>query len=188
VDFWSLLKELREGWPELKAAKWAVCVGTVFGAVGGLAVSTLWWSGTVATLRERVVYWQDRAQGTSNRPDRHFLPEQREKLKSALQPLAPALKGLVVSAEPVPEAVRYSLEFMTVLMEAGITPQGPMFGFSENKDDKGVMVGLTDPTRPSDLAIRFIYALRSTGFDAKPVRWAGPSGGDVDFDLFIGTQ
>jgi hypothetical protein len=187
VDPWVLLKELREGWPDVRAAKWAICLGIAFGIAVGFGIATLWWSGTTAALRERLAYWQDKAQGTLSVTARHLLPEQRSKLLSALKPIAPSIKSIVISAESSPEAVRYAVEFVKAFKEAETDPLGPVLAYAASEHDKGVMVGLVDPEKPSDLAVKFVYAMRSAGFDVKIVRWEAQIGA-LDFDLFIGMQ
>src|SRR4051812_5702556 len=118
MDGWKLLQEIRDGWPSVRAAKWIVVAGIVAGFVGGFGVSTLWWSGTSATLRERVSYWQDRAQGKTVVPGRHLTPEQKTNLTGTLRLLAPSIQGLLVGAESVPESTRYANEFIKVLKDA----------------------------------------------------------------------
>ena len=56
----QLFQELRKEWPAVKAAKWAVMISLGGGAVLGFGAATLWWTGTVSVLRERVSYYQDR--------------------------------------------------------------------------------------------------------------------------------
>lgn len=59
---WNLVKELRQEWPTVKAAKWAVFVAMILGAGAGFGVASLWWTGTVSTLRERLAFSQDKLQ------------------------------------------------------------------------------------------------------------------------------
>jgi hypothetical protein len=59
---WNLVKELRQEWPAVKAAKWAVTIALVLGAGVGFGVASLWWTGTVSTLRERLAFSQDELQ------------------------------------------------------------------------------------------------------------------------------
>lgn len=53
------LKELREHWPSLRAARWAIWIALVVGAISGFGVGTFWWSGTVSILRERISELQE---------------------------------------------------------------------------------------------------------------------------------
>ena len=61
----GLLKTLREEWPTVRAAPWSFAFVSVMALGLGFGASTLWWSGTVSTLRERVSLYQDRLQGAS---------------------------------------------------------------------------------------------------------------------------
>jgi hypothetical protein len=49
------------------------------------------------------------------------------------------------------------------------------------------MVGMTHPSRPSELAIKFIDALKAAGFEIRIVQCRGQVSA-LDFDLFIGDQ
>jgi hypothetical protein len=55
----SDLKELRESWPAVRAAQWAIIVALCIGGVAGYGASSLYWSGQNATLKERVAQLQD---------------------------------------------------------------------------------------------------------------------------------
>lgn len=50
------IKELREKWPTYG---WPLFVALVIGAICGFGAATFWWTGTVATLRERVALLQE---------------------------------------------------------------------------------------------------------------------------------
>jgi hypothetical protein len=50
------LRELRKEWPRIW---WPVVVAAVVSAAVGFGAATFWWSGTVATLRERIVLLQE---------------------------------------------------------------------------------------------------------------------------------
>jgi hypothetical protein len=154
---WSLLRELRHEWPIGKAANWAVVIALTLGAVAGFGAASLWRSTTTTTLRERVAYWQERGQSNpTTRADRHLSDDERAKLISALKPLAESIQNLIVSVEGVPEAVRYSTELIKILRDVGANPIGPVFARSEKDRDRGVMVRIAQPSKPSELAIKFI--------------------------------
>ena|SRR2546430_5478226 len=71
--------------------------------------------------------------------------------------------------------------------ELGIyVPAVPFVGYSKVDSDKGVMVGLTDINRPSDLARKFVGALQGAELDVKRIEWHQQTTG-IDFDLFIGA-
>jgi hypothetical protein len=50
------LKEFRDNWT---GHPWPAFVAIVIGAICGFGVATFWWSGTVSTLRERIVLLQE---------------------------------------------------------------------------------------------------------------------------------
>jgi len=174
---WALFREQRHEWPIWKVANRAVVIALTFGGVAGFGAASLWWSATTTMLRERVAYWQERAQNNpTTRTDRHLSDDERVKLISALKPLAESIQNVIVSVEGVPEAVRI-----------GANPIGPVFAWSEKDGDRGVMVGLAHPSKPSELAIKFIDVLKAAGFDIRVVQWRGKVS-RLDFDLFIGDQ
>jgi len=185
---WAFLSELRNEWPTAKAANCAVLIALTLGSMAGFGAASLWWSTTTTTLRERVAYWQERAQNNpTTRTDRHLTEDQTAKLVSTLKPLAESIQNLIVSVEGVPEAVHYSTEFIKILKDVGVNPIGPVFAWSEKDGDRGVMVGMAHPSKPSELAIKFIDALRAAGFEIRIVPWRGQVS-RLDFDLFIGDQ
>jgi hypothetical protein len=185
---WALFREQRHEWPIWKVANRAVVIALTFGGVAGFGAASLWWSATTTMLRERVAYWQERAQNNpTTRTDRHLSDDERVKLISALKPLAESIQNVIVSVEGVPEAVRYSTEFIKILKDVGANPIGPVFAWSEKDGDRGVMVGLAHPSKPSELAIKFIDVLKAAGFDIRVVQWRGQVS-RLDFDLFIGDQ
>ena len=61
----GFLKTLREEWPVIRTAPWSFIISVVIAFGLGFLVSTLTWTGTVSTLRERVSLYQDRLQGAS---------------------------------------------------------------------------------------------------------------------------
>jgi hypothetical protein len=182
VDAWALLKEIRESWPAVRMARWVVYCGLFLGAIVGFGASTLWWSGTVGALRERVDYWKDRARDAPSISPRHLTTEQKTKLTDALKSLAATIPTVVVTSEPLPESLRYTSEFIAVIKAAGMTPLGPIIGWAEADNDRGVLIGLNDVNKPSEKALSFMYALRSVGLDVKTAHWSVEGG---DFDLFI---
>lgn len=54
--------------------------------------------------------------------------------------------------------------------------------------ERGVFVGLRDPKQPSDVALKFIDAMRRAGIQVKTAHWTVPIFVQypLDFDLFIG--
>jgi len=130
---WAFLSELRNEWPTAKAANCAVLIALTLGSMAGFGAASLWWSTTTTTLRERVAYWQERAQNNpTTRTDRHLTEDQTAKLVSTLKPLAESIQNLIVSVEGVPEAVHYSTEFIKILKDVAVlTPLAPVFAWSE---------------------------------------------------------
>ena len=59
-DGWAFLREIRDGWPAVRAAKWVVIAGIGLGSIVGFLVATYWSSGTISILRERLAQAQER--------------------------------------------------------------------------------------------------------------------------------
>jgi hypothetical protein len=81
----GIFKTLKDEWPIARVAPWSFMIVLAVGIIFGFGVSTLWWTGTVSALRERVSLYQDRLQGAS--PDQaaqkiKTLTEQVEALQS----------------------------------------------------------------------------------------------------------
>lgn len=124
-------------------------------------------------------------------PPRVLTDEQKQKLVDALAPLAKDIGTIQVYADSSTEPVHFSREFMAVFRKAGILPIGPQASFSD-PSQKGVFVGLVDPDNPSDLAKKFIEAIKS-GIDVQTTRWGSedwkpPTLPGHDFDLFVSTN
>ncbi len=207
MDF-GFFKALREAWPTVSAAPWSFGAVFVIALAVGFGVSTLWWSGTVSTMRERVSLYQERLQGASPdqaaqriaglearikqlepHPQRRLSDEQKQKLLAAITPIAKEIQLLLVFSDSA-ESSRYAIDFMRVFKKAGVTTFGPTQAFGESGEDRGVLVGLINQDKPSDLAKKYIEALQSTGLEIKTTRWGSdivqfPPQLPTDFDLFI---
>ena len=61
----GIIKTLQQEWQAVSAAPWSVfTIGAIALAIG-FGIATLYYSGTISTLRERVQFFQDRLQGVS---------------------------------------------------------------------------------------------------------------------------
>jgi hypothetical protein len=61
----TFIKTLQQEWPTVSGAPWSFAIISAVAIGLGFGVATLWWSGTVSTLRERLSLYQDRLQGAS---------------------------------------------------------------------------------------------------------------------------
>jgi hypothetical protein len=200
---WGTFKALREEWPTVKLAPWTFALIALVGCAVGFGISTLWWSGTVSVLRERVSLYQDRLQGASPdqaaqriaalesrikdiepKPQRHLTDEQRKKLIEVMKPLASSLQQIALYTEGGREPAQFSVEFFKTFKDAGLDPIGPFISFPSLIYENGILVGMADPNKPSELALKFIEALRSANLEVGTTSGPG-SGNKLDFDLFI---
>ena len=118
------------------------------------------------------------------KPQRHLTEEQKKKLTEELTPLAKDIKQIFVFAELGRESTRYATDFMQVFKNAGIEPIGPISTIPNYASETGILVGLTDPKKPSDLATKYMAALRAADFNIGITTWSVPLG-TLDFDLYI---
>jgi hypothetical protein len=204
VDAWGLLKELREGWPAVRAARWVLFVALVAGTVTGFGIATLWWTGTVSTLRERLSFSQDKLQIAlanpanpsallTKEPGRHLSDQDRKCLVENFKDETSNFKAIMVSSFSEEEAQKYAAEFINLFLRMGYL-SGRLDGRPSAYDQVGVMLGFKDIQNPSGPAKSFAAKMTKCNLITRqPVLFEGPpnllpSLADVDFDLFIGPK
>jgi hypothetical protein len=200
----TLLKELREEWPTAKAARWLIFLGVVLGVLVGFGISTLWWTGTVGTLRERLAFSQDRLQialaNPSNpaalltkEPGRHLTDSDKKCLVENFKDLNDLFKAMIVTAFPDEEPQKYASEFAILFVRMGYK-SGVLPGNPRRYEDIGVLVGLKDPNNPSSKAKQFIELMKKCNItNQEPIRYEAalnllPEAAALDFDLFVGPR
>jgi hypothetical protein len=121
---------------------------------------------------------------------RRLTAEQQSDLASALAPIAKEITpALYIFFEGTPEEARYLGDFVNILKKANINMFGPLIGYANTESDRGIMVGLKNPEHPSDLAVKFIDALRKAGVEPSTTHWRNAeSAPGPDFDLFVAGQ
>ncbi len=156
-------------------------------AVGALLLSSFF-AFDDANMRNREPQRQlNAAHIAIGQSQRHLEPDQKERLRTALLPIAKEIPRIVILAGDGEEA-RFAADFADAFRKAGIEPLGPYTGYiSLLEKDRGVLVGILDINHPSDLAVKFIDAL--TLAEMKPTRTMGNTiarQAGIDFNLFIG--
>lgn len=105
-----------------------------------------------------------------------------------LTKLAVDIPQIAVFAEAAREPARFAVEFMDVFKKAGISPLGPISTILNFVSETGILVGLIDPEKPSELANKYIEVLRSAGLEIGTTKWQmvipTPSK-NIDFDLYV---
>jgi hypothetical protein len=199
---WNLVKELRQEWPAVKAAKWAVMTALVLGAGVGFGVAGLWWTGTVSTLRERLAFSQDKLQIALANPTnagslltknagRALSDEDKKCLVKNFKDGHSDFPGIIVSVFPNDEARKYGAQFAELFIRMAIR-SGVLDATPTAYGDVGVMVGLKDIGNPSDLAKKFIAYLQECKLiNHEPIQFSPrpgllPEVAALDFDLYIG--
>jgi hypothetical protein len=95
---------------------------------------------------------------------------------------------IAVFAEAAREPARFAVEFMDVFKKAGISSLGPISTIPNFVSETGILVGLIDPEKPSELANKYIEVLRSAGLEIGTTKWQmvipTPSK-NIDFDLYV---
>jgi hypothetical protein len=61
---WGLLRELREHWPAVKAAKWAVILAGLLGISLGFGIAYLFYQSRVDLWKDRALAWEQSGAGT----------------------------------------------------------------------------------------------------------------------------
>jgi hypothetical protein len=116
---------------------------------------------------QRVSALEIRIRQLDPKPQRHLTEDQKKKLVDGLTKLAVDIPEIAVFAEAAREPARFAVEFMDVFKKAGISPLGPISTIPNFVSETGILVGLIDPEKPSELANKYIEVLRSTGLKLK---------------------
>jgi hypothetical protein len=86
MDF-GIVKTLQAEWAALTAAPWSFVTIAAIALGVGFTVASMYYGGTVATLRERVQFFQDRLQGVSPDQVKNAVAAQKDAEATAKKPL-----------------------------------------------------------------------------------------------------
>jgi hypothetical protein len=170
-----------------------------FGAALLILAAASWWAidwryGTLIAHRESEISilkterdeYKDQlaAAPIVSKPQRHLTDDQKLKLVEALKPLVGDIQQIPVFAEAAREPTIFAVEFIGAFKAAGITPVGPISVIPNYATESGILVGLIDPDKPSDLAKKYMDAFRAANIKISNTRLAVQIG-KFDFDLYI---
>jgi hypothetical protein len=122
--------------------------------------------------------------------ERRLTVDQKKDLAAAMAPIAKLIQpGLVITFEGNAEEARFMHDFDLLFQTLDVKTMS-IVGYGNSPTERGVMVGLRAPDHPSDLALKFIEALRRGGITVTTTVWISPMFGQfpLDFDLFIGPN
>jgi hypothetical protein len=143
----------------------------------------------ISALKTQRDEYKDRLSGVfpAGQPvQRHLTDEQKRKLIAGLSALAQDIPKIAVYAEASRESAKYAIEFIRVFKDSGIAPIGPISTIPDFAEEKGVLVGLIDLAKPSDLATKYIGVLRSADLNVGTTKWQATLPEiKADFDLYI---
>lgn len=119
---------------------------------------------------------------------RHLLPKQKELLSENLKAIAKSVPSVwvVYVTDARGEAFSLAQEFADVMRSSGISPGGPVPGFTTSDKEQGIMIGLIDPDHPSPQAVAFINALKKSEIQISLTKERANPPPIFGFDLFIG--
>lgn len=112
--------------------------------------------------------------------------DQIEALAQVIAPIAKQQSGISVYWTGGDEERRIAVRYIKALKRAGFTPSAPI-PIQSQETEVGVMVGVGDPTKPSDTAQKFLTAIRTIVPDAHFTAWGMPTSVGA-FDLYIGPD
>src|SRR5262245_14021353 len=117
---------------------------------------------------------------------RHLNTMQRAELLDDVRKLPP-LPALVSAPRADDEARSYARQLLAVLREGGWPAHGVRrVDNNHDAEDAEVVVGLSDPSAPSPVAMELYFSLQRVGVDVEIARSSqAPAGG---FELFVGHR
>jgi hypothetical protein len=203
----GFLRTLREELPVMKTAPWSFAAVLLVGIGVGFGVASLWSSGTISTLRERLSFAQDKLQVALANPanpaalltksddkQRHLSDKQKQCLISKFKDTNKDFIAIVISAFPNDEAQKYAADFLNIFLRTGYQ-SGILAGTPKNYDDIGIIIGLKDPEHPSDASKKFKALIGACiELNERSLRWdpapglLSPQFSSIDFNLFVGPR
>ena len=202
MDF-GLFRAIREEWPLVKTAPWSFGAIAIAALAIGFGIATLWWSGTVSTLRERLSFAQDKLQValsgpanpstllTKSEEGRRLSEAEKQCITSKFKNLNNDFVGIIITSFSNDEAQKYSADFLGLFLRMGFQ-SGIFIGQPKTYEDTGLIIGLKDPAHPSASAKKFKELLGScVALNERPLVWESPpvllpKFTVVDFNLFVG--
>lgn len=119
---------------------------------------------------------------------RRLSADEKAALRRSFAEKKGAIPIIIISAVTLPEAGRYALDFAAEFQKMGFAVTTDTTAIAMDEDDRGLMVGVIDPAKPSEAARAFIKGMLDAGFRIKQVKYEVDPGGLSDFDLFVGER
>jgi hypothetical protein len=121
--------------------------------------------------------------------NRHLTDVDKNNLAKAFSGHDKDIPVVMISSISDSEAVRYAYEFYTAFKNLKFNTTFTTGVYSTNESDRGLMIGISDPDKPSDAAKLFVSLMLKAGFVVKQIRLGEPgSPPPGEFDLFIGDK
>lgn len=186
----------------MSGAPWSFGAIAIVALMVGFGVSTLWWSGTVGALRERVGLYEDRLKGvppdqTKTRQDdfekrvpRTVAPEKRQDFIADLRTTTGTV--YIISDTTVPDHAGFMADLMNLFYDAGWKPEQDVFIFGGRDRRRGIAV-FSKPTTGKAQKAAILKAFAGAGMvavetdDISPKEGLnmGPWGRDYDVGIRI---
>lgn len=199
------VRAVRDEWRVVKTAPWSFIVIAVVAVAAGFGIGTLWWSGTVSTLRERLAFAQDQLQTALAHPQnpaaalvtktdekgRRLVDSEKRCLIAKFKDATKDFVAIIITSFPNDEAQKYATDFTNLFIRMGYQ-SGVIQGSPKSYDDTGLIVGIKDPDHPSDAATKFkeffgaCVALHDRRLVWSPPPTLLPQYQAIDFNLFVG--
>ncbi len=121
--------------------------------------------------------------------NRHLTESEKAEIAKEFAGRNKDIPSIIVSSISEPEAVRYAHEFYTQLSALKFNTSLNVGAYSPNESDRGLMVGVANPDKPSDAAKLFITLMLQAGFRVKQIRYGEPGlPAPGEIDLFVGEK
>ncbi len=140
----------------------------------------------IAELRSVVASQEDKLQILIPDNPRQLTNDIKNTLQKNIDSLSKQINVLPIYATEIGDLVQYAAQFLRFFEENKVKAIGLLNTICAN-NERGVIVGLLDPDKPSEQAKNFTQILVDAGLKVSHTRWAMPQGitTNQDFDLFI---
>jgi hypothetical protein len=138
----------------------------------------------LSTLRQQLGDANDKLQMLLPDTPRRLTEQQRTSLHAASDWISQHVKTLYLYAWSSGDSMRYAGDFRDQFNKDHVLTEGPILTSCDGKQ-RGILVGLRDPDRPSEDAMQFTRILQEAGFIVSYTKWETNQEFGQDFDLFI---